>query len=226
MISVIIPAFNEEKSIGDVLTRVFRAVELHSLPCEIIVVNDGSTDRTRKLACNHGATVLCNEKNRGKGHALARGFKTAKGDIIVTMDADGSHNPEDINKLILPILNGADIVLGSRFATGEGKNSTKRLHVFGNLLINFLILMMTGKNVTDSQTGFRAFRKKVLQEIEITSKGYQVETELTVKMLRSGRTVKEVAVISRKRMNGYSRINPFGDGLRILRAILKWSVTR
>jgi len=141
------------------------------------------------------------------------------------MDSDGSHDPEDIERLIVPILNGADVVLGSRFAAGQGKNSTKRLHVFGNILINFLIRIMTRKYVTDSQTGFRAYRKKVLQEIDITSEGYHVETELTVKVLKNGNVLKEVPIKINKRMNGCSRLNPLTDGFQIFKTIVKSSMT-
>ena len=223
-VSVIIPAFNEEKNIDDVLTRLYKAAESNSLPYEIIVVDDGSTDKTKVLACRPEVIVLGNETNQGKGFALQRGFQHAQGDIIVTMDSDGSHDPEDIERLIVPLLNGADVVLGSRFLAGQGNDSTKKLHVFGNILINFLVLVMTGKYITDSQTGFRAYRKKVLQEIDITSEGYHVETELTVKTLRNDNVVEEVPIKINKRMNGCSHLNPLTDGFRIFKTIVKSSI--
>lgn len=220
-VSVVIPAFNEEKSIDDVLVRTYKAMESCSLPYEIILVDDGSSDRTSELAYRHKVIVVQNERNEGKGAAFKRGFLRAQGDIVVTMDADGSHDPDDIPKLILPILKGASVVLGTRFSTKDGKESTKRLHVLGNDLINLAILLVTGKRVTDSQTGFRAFRRDLLEQMDITSSGYQVESELTVKALRNGNIVEEVPIKIRKRMNGHSHVNPLTDGLRILKTVMR-----
>lgn len=221
LISVVIPAFNEESNLGDVLTAVSRATESDAMSCEIIVVDDGSTDKTGEIAEDHNVCVLHYRKNRGKGVALQQGFKKAQGDIIVTMDADGAHDPRDIGRLVLPILNGADMVIGSRFAAGQGKDSTKRLHILGNILINFSIFLVTGKKVTDSQTGFRAFKREVIQDIELDSSGYQVETEFTMKTLRNGNVIREVPIMIRRRKRGISHVNPFLDGVRIFTTILK-----
>jgi len=223
-ISVVIPAFNEEKTIENTLSRIYKTLEAIQLPYEIIVVDDGSTDKTAQLAYRHKATILTNGKNQGKGYALRRGFHHAKGDIIITIDADGSHDPADIKRLLIPILNGADIVIGSRFTNGQGKNSTKKLHILGNHLINLLIRIITQKRITDSQTGFRAFKKKIINQIKITSKGYQVETELTVKALKNGNTVQEIPITSRKRKDGCSHLNPLTDGFKILKTIMMASI--
>jgi len=221
IISIVMPAFNEEKNIGNVLSSLHKVMESVRLPYEIIVVDDGSTDKTKELAYRHKASVLTNGGNQGKGYALKRGFQHAKGDIIITIDADGSHDPGDIKRLLLPIFNGADTVLGSRLVAGIGKNNTKKLHIFGNSLINLLIRIATGKCVTDSQTGFRACKKKMLKQIEITSKGYQIETELTVKSLKNGYTFEEVPVTFKKRVNGCSSIRPLYDGFKIFKTIVK-----
>jgi glycosyltransferase involved in cell wall biosynthesis len=222
--SIIIPAFNEGGNIDCVLTQMCKAAELTLLPYEIIVVDDGSTDRTRELACGHKIVVLHNERNQGKGSALRRGLEYAQGDILITMDADGSHNPEDIRRLLIPILSGAHVTLGVRFVSEEGKASTTRVNLFGNSLINLLIWVLTRKRITDSQSGFRVLTRKALQEIRIFSTGYQIETELTVKSLRNGNVVKEVPLRVRKRANGRSHLNPLRDGLLILATILKSSV--
>lgn len=223
-VSVVIPAFNEESTIGDVILSVQAAFGLGSAPYEIVVVDDGSSDKTVVVASKYNVRVVRNWRNRGKGVALRRGFESALGDIIVTIDADGSHDPRDIGKLLRSILGGADVVLGCRCLDGEGRGTTTSLNIFGNLLINFAIWLMTGKKVKDSQTGFRAFRKKVLEEFKVSAEGFQVETELTVKMLMNGNVVREVPITAKERTAGKSRLNPLVDGLKNLVVILKAAV--
>jgi len=223
-VSVIIPAYNEEKNIEDILFRTEKALEALNLPYEVVVVDDGSTDKTRFLAQRHKVTVISNGKNHGKGYAIKRGLKDASGELVITMDADGSHKPEDIRRLVEPLMNGADVVMGSRFTCKREKDSTKKLHILGNKLFNLLIRILTKQYITDSQTGFRAFKRKVLEEIEITCDGYAVETELTVKTLKNGYIVREEPVTFEKRKDGCSHINPLCDGIRILKAIIVASV--
>ena len=220
VVSVVIPAFNEENNIGDVLFRTHETLNALKLPFEILVVDDGSEDNTAQLAQRYKATTLRNGKNQGKGHALSRGIKHARGDIIVTMDADGSHRPEDLLKLLTPIKNGADIVFGSRFMQAYEKNATKKLHILGNKLFNLLIQIITRKKITDSQTGYRAYKRTLLKDIEITSKGYEVDTELAMKCLSNGCHVQEEPIYYESRKNGHSHLNPLFDGFKILKTIL------
>jgi dolichol-phosphate mannosyltransferase len=223
-LSVVIPAYNEERNIERVLEGTSSVLQALNLPYEILVVDDGSTDGTRFLAERHKVTLISNERNHGKGYALRRGLKDVCGDIVITMDADGSHRPEDIRRLIEPLMNGADVVMGSRFTGRREKDATKKLNIFGNRLFNFLIRILTKKRITDSQTGFRAFKKSVLKEIEITCNGYDVETEVTVKTLKNGFIVLEEPISFDKRKNGCSHINPLRDGIRILKAIMIASI--
>jgi len=220
-ISVMIPAYNEEKNIEDTITRTKATLKTQKLPYEIIVVDDGSTDRTRSFARKQGVILIKVLKNRGKGFALRKAFQRATGDILITMDADGSHKPEEIPRLVTPLLNGADVATGSRFNGKMQKGSTKRLHILGNNIFNLIIMILTKKRITDSQTGFRAFKKRVIDEIKLFSNGYEVETELTVKSLRNGFTVYETPIAFEKRKNGVSRVNPLFDGLKIMTTILK-----
>ncbi len=219
-ISVVIPAFNEEKTIEVILSRTLKTLEAIQFPFEVIVVDDGSIDKTAHLAYQSKVTVLVNGENQGKGHALQKGFRHAKGDILITMDADGSHRPEDLRKLVVPLLNGADVVFGSRFIDKGESNATKKLHLFGNRLFNLLIRLLTKKRITDSQTGFRGYKKKIIEQIEITSYGYDVETELTVKSLKNGYVVVEEPITFEKRKDGISHLHPLNDGFKILKAIL------
>jgi len=223
-VSVVIPAYNEEENIGNILLRTNATLETIGVPYEIIVVDDGSVDETKLMAMQYKATVLSNGTNRGKGYALKTGIQSANGNILVTMDADGSHRPEEIPKLIVPLLNGADAVFGSRFTGKRGQDSTKKLHIFGNNLFNLLIALLSGKHVTDSQTGFRAYKKKIIKEIEITSTGYEVETELTVKSLKNGYIIHEEPITFEKRKDGSSHVNPLFDGIKIFKTIVKASI--
>lgn len=220
VVSVVIPAYNEEKTIGRVIEETIQVMESLGLPYEIIVVDDGSWDRTREEASKYKVTVLSNGRNRGKGYALRKGFQHASGDIIVTIDADGSHKPKEIPDLLNALMEGADIVAGSRFL-GKNKNHTSKLHVFGNYLINLTIMTLTGKAITDSQTGLRALKRDFLQEISLESEGYEIETEITVKGLKNGFVLKEIPISCYRRRNGISRLCALYQGPKILKTILK-----
>jgi len=224
MISVVIPAYNEGPTLRGVITETTKTMNRMQLPYEIIVIDDGSSDCTRNVAQLCKANVLSNGKNRGKGHALRLGFNHALGDIIVTMDSDGSHPPEEIPRLVTPLFNGIDIAAGSRFL-GNGKHFTTKLNCLGNSLFNLAILIFTGKRVTDSQTGFRAFKKKMLQHVNLESEGYAIETEITVKGLRNGFKFREVPINCKRRRYARSRLRILSDGMKILKTILKSSFT-
>ncbi len=223
VVSVIIPAYNEEKTIGEVISNTVSVMKNLNVPFEIIVVDDGSMDRTREIASKYNVKVLTNTTNRGKGYSLQRGFREAKGEIIITLDADGSHDPKEIPKLITPLFNGVDIAIGSRFLNGNGNKTTSKLNLVGNFIFNVLIFSLTGKLITDSQTGFRAYKKRVLEEIEVESTGYEIETELTVKGLKNGFVVKEEPINCKKRKDGFSKLSAFSDGVKILKTILKYN---
>ncbi len=223
-ISVIIPAYNEERTIGEVLHKTISVLENIRNPYEIIVVDDGSTDKTKWIVSKYKVTVLSNGRNRGKGYALRKGFKHAKGQIIITLDSDGAHDPKEIPKLIKPLFNGIDITVGSRFL-GNGKDSTTKLNRVGNRIINTIIMTLTRKYVTDSQTGFRAFKREVLEKLDLTSEGYEIETELTVKGLKNGFKYQEIPINCRKRKYHQSKLQVLFDGIKILKTILKSKFT-
>ncbi len=221
LVSIVIPAFNEEKNLENVLNELHKYADEYQISWEIIVVDDGSSDKTREVAIKNGATVISNKCNMGKGCSLKSGFELARGEIIITMDADGSHDPKDIQSLIFPVLNGTDISVGSRFNTEEGRKTTTKVNLLGNHIINLLFLILTGTLVTDSQSGFRAYKSKVLKGIVITSKRYEIETELTLKPILQGYSLLEVPIFVRKRANGLSRLNPIKDGVKIMVEIIR-----
>lgn len=218
-VSVIIPAYNEEKTIGNVIADTINVMNSQDLPYEIIVVDDGSTDRTGLIASQYKATILTNKTNRGKGYCLRRGFQRANGDIIVTLDSDGEHQPKEIVDLLEPILMGTDLVGGSRFL-GKSRNFTTRLNGIGNNLFNISIELLTGAQITDSQSGFRAVKKEVLDAINLESDGYEIETEITVKSIISGFTFQEKPITCQRRRYSASKIKILRDGTKIVKTII------
>ncbi|ALM74695.1 Dolichyl-phosphate beta-glucosyltransferase [Thermococcus barophilus] len=184
---------------------------------EIIVVDDGSEDRTSEVARELGAEVIRLEQNQGKGRAMSEGIKKANGDIIVFIDADGQHKPEEIIKLVEPIVNGeADFVIGSRLIKAQGERPLIRK--ISNFITTSLIRLKLGINVRDTQSGFRAIRREFLPEIE--SKRYEVETEVLIKAVKKGARVKEVPVSMIYGIEtGHFRLE---DILRFLHSLVKY----
>jgi glycosyltransferase involved in cell wall biosynthesis len=220
-VSAIIPVFNEERTVGDVITRTKNILEKLRLPYEVIVVDDGSVDRSLEISQAKEAIVL-RETHQGKGHAIRSGFKLAKGNIIVTLDSDGSHKPEEIPLILQYIMeNKADFVIGSRFFNAEA-NKTKipRVNRLGNRIFNSLIGLLTGVKISDSQSGFRAMRSPVINKMELNSRGYEVESEMLVKALKMGLRVAEIPISFEQRTVGKSRLDPLKDGIRILHSII------
>ncbi len=222
-VSVIIPAYNEEKTVGGVIEGTAQIMEIYGIPYEIIVINDGSTDNTEKIALSTRlATVLSNKINCGKGYCLRKALPYAKGDIIVTLDSDGEHKPKEIPDLITPIFQGNDVVSGSRFLC-NGQEVTSKIHRLGNSLFNVAIMALTGSTITDSQTGFRAMRRDTLDKLNLESSGYEIETEIAVKSLRNGFNFKEVPITIKRREYNISKIRLLSDGRKILTTIIKSS---
>jgi glycosyltransferase involved in cell wall biosynthesis len=217
--TVVIPAYNEERTIGDIIEDTLAVMDTLNMPYEIIVVDDGSTDETRSVAWNHKVKVISNEANFGKGYSMRKAFQQAQGNIIITMDSDGEHLPKEIPDIINPLFNGADIAIGSRFL-GNNIHATTRIHRIGNYLFNISIMLLTGKKVTDSQTGFRAMKKEVLQKLNLKSNGFEIETEITIKSLLRGYFIQEKPITIRRRNYNISRIKLLSDGAKILKTIL------
>jgi glycosyltransferase involved in cell wall biosynthesis len=156
----------------------------------------------------------------GKGYGLRAGFAKAKGDIIITMDSDGSHRPEELPRVIAPVLkNQADLVIGSRYL--NQKNVTARkLNAFGVRIFNVLIQLLTGTTVTDSQSGYRAMKREVLNKQKLKSSGYEIESEMLVKTAKEGFRVAEVPISFEQRTYGHSGVDPVIDGSKILLSIV------
>ena len=220
-VSVVIPVFNEELTIGDIIARTRSTLEKFGLPYEVLVIDDGSADRSAEISQASEAHVL-REAHQGKGHALRLGFERAKGNVIVTLDSDGSHQPEEI-PMVLQCMkeNRVDFVIGSRFFNNQ-INNTKipKVNRIGNRMFNNLIRFLTGMKVSDSQSGFRAIRSSIMRRMELSSQGYEVESEILVKALKMGAKVMEIPISFEQRTVGASRLDPLKDGTRILYSII------
>jgi glycosyltransferase involved in cell wall biosynthesis len=221
LVSVIIPVFNEEVTIGDIVTRTKNALEKMGCSYEVLVVDDGSDDRSADVAQKRKAHVL-RDGHQGKGFALRSGFRHAKGEFVVTLDADGSHKPEEIPLVLRPLMaDKADFVIGSRFANSEdNKTKIPKINRTGNRLFNDLILYLTGARTSDSQSGFRAIRSSLIKRMKLGSRGYEVESEMLVKALRMGARVAETPISFDQRTVGRSKLDPIKDGARILYVIV------
>ena len=218
---VVIPAYNEAKNIG----RVIRGVKKYAK--KIIVVDDGSKDGTSQIGLQNGATVYSHIFNRGLGGALGTGIRAALlngADIIVTLDADGQHNPDEIPKLIKPISSGkADVAIGSRFLERQPMPFFRRIGIpFANL-ITFLFF---GAWSTDSQSGFRAFSKKAAENLEIFTGGMEASSEI-IKEIKSRRLkVKEVPITAIYTPYSLSKGQGFSTGLKTLLKIFILKLSR
>jgi glycosyltransferase involved in cell wall biosynthesis len=214
-----IPACNEEYTIAKVVSEAKKHVD------KVLVVDDGSTDRTASMAKCAGAEVMRLRKTLGKGTALQCLFERAieiGADIIVTLDADGTHRPEEIPLLLHPILTenpSVDMVVGSRFMKASHA-AVSALNFAGNKLFNLLIFLLTGKFLSDSQSGFRAFKSWILNNFDLASNGYEIESELTIKCVKHRFKILEIPIKSTWSLK-VSKLRSFKDGLKILRVILK-----
>jgi glycosyltransferase involved in cell wall biosynthesis len=214
LVSVVVPAYNEEKTIGQLLKDLLRIAD-RLPPMEIIVVNDGSTDGTAKEV-NGFPSVRCmgNGKNMGKGAALTRGIRAAHGKIVVIQDADLEYPVTNIPSLLAPICSGeTKVVYGSRFR--GNCNGMSFSHRVGNLLLSKATTLLYGGNVTDVMTGHKAFFAEVLRSFDLSENGFIVEMEMTVKLLRTQLHIVEVPVEYRRRTQGKAKIK-YSDGFKTL----------
>jgi glycosyltransferase involved in cell wall biosynthesis len=216
-ITAILPAYNEEVSIGSIVLHTRQHTD------RVIVVDDGSTDRTAELAKLAGAEVIRHPTNKGKGAALRTGFELASqngADIIVTLDSDGQHNPEEIPKLVALILKrDADIIIGSRYLNGNGKN-TPYYRRLGQTILDKATNLNSGLRITDTQSGFRAFATHTIPLFKFKSNGLAIESEMLTDAANAGLRIKEVEIGVRYDVAGSSE-HPISHGLGVLVKIIQ-----
>ncbi len=220
LLSIVVPVYNEEPTVGDVLCRLKRVLQEADVRYEIIVVDDCSQDNSIEVAKRQQVSVYQLKKHMGKGYALRAGFTKARGDLIATIDSDGSHLPEEMPLLLAPLAQDqADMVIGSRFLN-NGKGTTKKINKIGNRLFNTLIHLLTQNPISDSQSGYRVLNRQVLSSMKLKSGEYEIESEMLVRTARKHFRIKEVSITFEQRTYGRSGIDPIVDGLKILISIL------
>jgi glycosyltransferase involved in cell wall biosynthesis len=215
-ISVVIPALNEADNLRSVLTELPQG--LH----EVILVDGRSTDDTIAVARSVRSDVrIVEQPGWGKGDALVAGFNACTGDVIVTLDADGSADPAELEALIGALMAGADYAKGTRFAGDGGSADITAMRRMGNWWLTRLVNLVYGTRYTDLCYGYNAFWRRCLDQLDLDSDGFEIETLLCIRASRARLTVAEVPSFERRRIHGASKLNTFRDGWRVLKTILR-----
>ena len=226
MLSIIIPAYNEEKNILEIISRV-KNVKLGSIRKEIIIVDDFSTDNTRKLLSelkDSSLKIFFHQKNMGKGAAIRTALKHATGGIILIQDADLEYDPAEYPKLLKPILeNETKVVYGSRLsAIRKNLKNMYKLHYFGNMFLTAMTNILYGAKITDMETCYKVFRKEVVRSINLKARRFDFEPEITAKILKKGYKIKEIPINFVGRKFDEGKKITWADGIKALFYLIKY----
>ena len=227
-LSIIIPCYNEENSIEQIVDKVIKVV---SSPYEIIIIDDFSTDKTRFILENKLKNkidkLILNPSNLGKGYSLRQGISEASGEIILIQDADLEYDPNDYKKLIEPIEEGyADVVYGSRFTGAQNKRVLYFWHMVGNKFLTVLSNMFTNLNLTDMEVGYKVFKSDVLKNIKLYEDRFGFEPEITAKIARKNLRIYEVGISYHGRTYSEGKKITWRDGFSALRCIILYGLIK
>lgn len=233
-LSIVVPVYNEEKTIGEVLRRL-DDLRIPGVEKEIIVVDDGSSDKTvfriKRSKIYKNIKFIQHSSNQGKGKAVKTGVDKATGDYIIIQDADLEYDPKDINRLIDPVINGrAKVVYGTRLNRMPNLTKDERtfqflVHYFGNRFLSLLTSILYGQWLTDMETCYKLFPRKALNRIKLDSKGFEFEPEITAKLLRNGYRILEIPISTNPRgYNEGKKLNTMRDGTIALVSLFKYRI--
>ena len=232
-LSIIVPFYNEQATLEAIFKRIIGVELINGIEKEIIMVDDASTDDSREVANGlintytaNKVKLIVHERNQGKGAAIHSGINEASGDYLIVQDADLEYNPEEYNKLIIPILMGnADVVYGSRFAGGEPHRILFFWHSIGNKILTALSNMFTNLNLTDMETCYKMFRADLIKKIKLKEKRFGFEPEVTAKISRiQGIRIFEVGISYYGRTYEEGKKINWIDGFRAIYCIFKYNV--
>jgi len=212
----VIPAYNEAKFISNVILNTQKYVD------KVIVIDDGSTDDTQELARKCGAIVHSNEKNVGKWFSLKKGFSLAlkmEADIVITLDGDGQHNSHEIPEFLNVLLNGADVAIGVR----KYKGKMPLIRKVSNYLTTTIINSLFSLKISDSQCGYRAYSRKAVKDLEISSEGYEGETESIIRLGKTSLTIEEVPIQTLYGVEN-SKMSTLRDTWRFLKIVFSMKI--
>lgn len=216
-ISIVIPTLNESANIAMVLDSIKKVLKDRSY--EVLIVDGHSKDRTAEIAIRKGARVIYDEK--GKGSALRKGLMAARGEIIISMDADLSNESKELLLLIDSIEIGYDIAMGSRFLTGGGTEDMPLFRKMGNMFFVSLVNLRFGAHYSDMCYGYRSFRRSTARALALKEDGFGIETEINIRAAQQKLKVIEIPSNEKKRQHGEAKLHTFRDGYIILRTIIR-----
>jgi dolichol-phosphate hexosyltransferase len=213
-VCILIPTLNEDLTIGEIV-REFKELGYN----HILVIDGNSTDNTIKISRDSGANVST-QSGKGKGNAIIEAFEIIEQPYVLMLDGDGTYNPKDAEKMLTPLFSGFDQVIGDRLINAE-EGAFSRLNLFGNHMVNLLFKVAHSRDLHDILSGYRAFTRPAIQQMNLKQKGFEIETEISVESVRNGQRVMVVPIKYSRRPGTTTKLSPFHDGIKIVSTIYR-----